>query len=533
MLTVLVPVLILGVATFFGVLSNFDLMEKELIQARIQSAHAALILGYENLTETSRLIAIDNVVQEQLNATLKNDLEIVSGSRLVQVIADRIDDVSSLLDGVAIVGNNGILGYSKIVRENPSAFEEPITTTYPVSSNLQFFVRYQEDSNYIFVYRSIYGMTTGLPIGTMIFRLSSDGINQLLGVSDSIPVFLLDDNNNLLNSNPAFNDNLFETNHILIEILNPFNIFLLGTSSGIEATNVATDLWVAVLLVGISALILVLIIGEILLRKALTPISSLVHAMKTVGEGDLSTRAEVRGVDEFGYLSQNFNSMTEKMGNLIQEVYEEQTKRRNFEIHSITDQIKPHFLYNTLDSAAALAQLGKQAECFLLIRSISSFYRLVLSGGKEIITLGEEVAICKWYVEIQKIRYPNLFSYHITCPQELTKWAIPKLTLQPLIENAIYHGLKPKGSSGHIGIDVKEKDERIQICVIDDGVGFDSTNRPIDQAPDAHNSFGISAVSKRLSLLFQNYSMLKVTPHEEIGTKVLLEFPKILPGEKI
>lgn len=204
------------------------------------------------------------------------------------------------------------------------------------------------------------------------------------------------------------------------------------------------------------------------------PVSKLSRLMKRAQTGDLTVRFDNHYKGEIGQLGDSFNAMVDKINVLLKLVYKEQKDKREAELKILHEQIKPHFLYNTLDTIQWMAKGYHAMDIVDIVLALSNFFRISLSQGKEYITLEKELAMVKSYLDIQKYRYEDLFEYETEFDPSLMKCQVLKLSLQPLVENALYHGIKESDSErGTIWVRVyQESDAVIVLRVEDDGVGI-------------------------------------------------------------
>ncbi|MDO4276324.1 MAG: sensor histidine kinase [Eubacteriales bacterium] len=204
------------------------------------------------------------------------------------------------------------------------------------------------------------------------------------------------------------------------------------------------------------------------------PVSKLSRLMKRAETGDLTVRFDNHYKGEVGQLGDSFNAMVDKIQGLLKLVYKEQKDKREAELKILHEQIKPHFLYNTLDTIQWMAKGYHAMDIVDIVLALSNFFRISLSQGKEYITLEKELAMVKSYLDIQKYRYEDLFEYETEYDPSLMKCEVLKLSLQPLVENALYHGIKESDSErGTIVVKVyQESDTVIVLRVEDDGAGM-------------------------------------------------------------
>jgi two-component system sensor histidine kinase YesM len=246
----------------------------------------------------------------------------------------------------------------------------------------------------------------------------------------------------------------------------------------------------------------------------------------------LSVRSNIRSGSEVKILSESLNIMIEKLSDLIDTVKVEQNNLRDAELKLLQAQINPHFLYNTLDAIMWLAEADKKQEVIDMVGSLSEYFRTSLSKGNDLITLEEEILHIKSYLEIQQFRYKDILDYSILIPAELNRYQIPKITLQPLVENALYHGIKNKRGKGNITIGGKITEERILLYVMDNGQGM--TKERVSQIMDGLKEkadrqetgfYGLFNVNERLHLYYGEESGLQITSTYTEGTTVEVIIP--------
>lgn len=287
-----------------------------------------------------------------------------------------------------------------------------------------------------------------------------------------------------------------------------------------------------ILLLIAGCLLLVIASAGLLSRTIASPIVRLTRTMRKVKEESLDYSFEVKGNDEIGMLGDGFNSMIVRMRELLREIGIEQRQKREYELALIQAQIKPHFLYNTLDVIYALSDMGRTKDVKRTTKALADFYRIVLSKGQELITLGEELQNVRDYLAIQRIRYTDVFDYQIEIPSELHSCTILKLTLQPLVENAIYHGLKPANRFGKLLITGLARDGKVQIIVKDDGIGMDENKLSVlwsNEDNQSSPSFGLYSVHRRLRLYFGEQYGIQINSRPQEGTEITITLPEEKP----
>ena len=294
------------------------------------------------------------------------------------------------------------------------------------------------------------------------------------------------------------------------------------------------DIWLMVEIVA-AVLVLAIVIpfslrNALRIRKSITdPIDALSSRVEEIGQGDLTPRTPVEAEDDkLRTLSRGIEDMTGRLSNQIELNRQEQIRLRGIELSLIQAQINPHFLYNTLDAIVWLIETGKNQEAEQMVTSLSTYFRSFLSNGKDIITLAEEELHVRSYLEIQQVRYRDILSYHIDIDPAIRDCLIPKMTLQPLVENAIYHGLKPRRSMGRLEVLGRMSGGRAVLEVKDTGVGMTGEELTALRGritTEDGTSFGLLAASKRLKLLFGTDCTFSIDSDPERGTVVKIDIP--------
>ncbi|KRF11141.1 sensor histidine kinase [Paenibacillus sp. Soil787] len=286
---------------------------------------------------------------------------------------------------------------------------------------------------------------------------------------------------------------------------------------------------VLIVFIGLICLFFALLGAGMLSQFIAKPIMGLTKHMKKVKEGNLDIEFQVNSEDEIGLLASGFNAMIRRVQELLTNINFEQKKKREYELALIQAQIKPHFLYNTLDVIYTLSEMGRARDVQRTTKALADFYRVALSKGRETITIEEEVRNVKDYLSIQRIRYSDVFTFEFDIRGEVLGGLIPKLTIQPLVENAIYHGLKTKGSLGLLKVTGEIVDGKIKIIVSDDGVGMlperlDALMKK-PESPEQAVGYGLRNVKDRIQLYFGDDYGLQIESQLGQGTEVTLWLP--------
>ena len=272
-------------------------------------------------------------------------------------------------------------------------------------------------------------------------------------------------------------------------------------------------------------------------RYELKPIRIIVQTIRQIEKNDLHARCEVVRPDEIGAMAASFNQMTAHVLQLNENIRLEQERLHQAEFRALQAQIKPHFLYNTLDSIAWLSRKRENQKVVEMVMALTDFFRTSLSRGADIIPVSVEVEHVSSYLKIQKIRYENLFDYDIFVDQTAGAYLIPKLVLQPIVENALYHGIKPSGRRCMIHINVLEQTDCILLEVLDDGNGMppDKLQRlrdALSHCEEAQNqSFGMVNVNDRIRSFSDGKYGLSIASETGMGTLVTLRIGKKAPHQ--
>lgn len=279
------------------------------------------------------------------------------------------------------------------------------------------------------------------------------------------------------------------------------------------------------------------------------PIKKLQDLTTTITKDDLQALVSRSNVDEITELGLSFNIMTSKVRELLDSKMREQENLKKAELKALQAQINPHFLYNTLDTIVWMAEANKPDQVIELVRALSSFFRIALSRGKDWITIRQEIEHVRSYLYIQKIRYRDILDYEFDIDESILDGTILKLTLQPLAENALYHGIKNKRSGGKITIRARRAENAsVLLEVQDDGIGctpyklgkiLEQLNEESDVVSRTEEGFGLTNVNKRIKLYYGSQYGLSIESRYQEGTKITVAIPlmqddgEILEEEKI
>ena len=316
-----------------------------------------------------------------------------------------------------------------------------------------------------------------------------------------------------------------------IETLNGSHWRVVGVSFVQELiTDSLWELGRIIFFVSFLILIVMVIISLILSKVVSHPIRTFAEEMEQFEQNASDfTYVPVGGVREVRILSESFSHMVKKLQGLMGTIRDEQQNLRKTELRALQAQINPHFLYNTLDSISWMTERGKKDEAVEMVNALATLFRISISKGHELIPIRDEIQHAESYLQIQSYRYKNQFAYSFDVEDECLDYLCNKITLQPIIENAIYHGINGLVDDGKITITVKSQENNIIMTVEDNGNGM--TDEQIETIMNKDRSdksgIGIKNVNDRLKIYFG--TEYGITIHSELdeGTRVIILMPKV------
>ena len=556
MITALIPFLLFSAITGTVLVREVLAHSSRLTQQLVRQTSESLDVYLSTLEELITAIATEGrenqlnpegqnpVIQKMSDSILRSYPEIagitiayeddsyfVSG--MSRISRDRFSDEDWYRYAVSLDGHLGILGDA-------------------IGRNVVSNLNYSSDSIFSVV-KSFHRENTDMPDGVVLVDIRDDILEQLVNrVSIGEKGFLyVTDGDSIVYTPPSeivyridnrsFPEDGSENSIVSIEgkdymIANHVSDYsgwrVVGVMPRSEFSDSVRPVYAA-LGIGIGVGLLLVILFSIRISASVTrPVSKLSELMETVEEGDFSVRFNSEYRDEIGVLGQSFNHMLERIDGLIRELYEEKQVRLEAQLKSLQEQIKPHFLYNTLDTISWLARKYDAQEVVDIIDALTNMFRLGLSKGRDYITLKEERTHVANYLYIQKWRYSDKMNYEIDIPEEYDDLLVPKLILQPLVENAIYHGIKSKRGGGTIRIYGVENDGWLNLCVEDDGAGIEEGHleqiRIQLENPELDRSqigFGMFYIAERVRLYYGEGSGVKIDSVEGEFTRVTLVIP--------
>lgn len=295
-------------------------------------------------------------------------------------------------------------------------------------------------------------------------------------------------------------------------------------------TDKLKELWWLILMALFICIVISFIAIRIFNRRVSKPVKNLIKAMKDF-EQDTEEFQYVteKGVYEMQTLSESFEHMVRRIQTLMEKVKTEEVLLRKTELKALQSQINPHFLYNTLDSIQWMCERNKAEQATKMVGALAKLFRISISKGEELITIADEIEHAKNYMVIQTFRYKNQFSYSFEVEQETLPYLCNKITLQPIIENAIIHGINPTYDDGEIKVSVKSQNDNIVFTISDNGMGMtqEQCKSILKRDVSDNSGIGIKNVNDRIKIYFGDSYGLKIESELDMGTTIIITFPKV------
>lgn len=390
--------------------------------------------------------------------------------------------------------------------------------------------------------RIINDLTTQRPIGLLVINISMDFLEKSLHDIDGEDRLFgyYDYNGNLLYGNHKLNDYMedmlsleqefftkkIKHNQFIYRYSIPnFPLVLVEYEKFFMHEYFSIHLiWLIIIIILLTYLGFMLI--SLFFSISITrPISKLVSSMEQVKQGWLKRVSINLPDDEIGHLKDSYNTMLLEINQLIDTLVEKEKVINQSKLEVMLEQINPHFLYNTLETIGYMSLESPREKVYEAIESLGNFYRRFLNNGSEEISIKEEVEIVKNYLKLQKLRYGNIFTDEYIIQEDLFENKVLKLILQPLVENSLYHGIRPKGEIGKIKITISSEQDWIYINVYDTGVGMSNTK--IEQfMTEKGKSFGLRKTIQRLQTYYGIDDIYRIKSKVGCFCEVVLKLPK-------
>ncbi len=282
---------------------------------------------------------------------------------------------------------------------------------------------------------------------------------------------------------------------------------------------------------------LLFVVNSYISSKITNPIKELEISVKELEGGDLNTQVYVGGTYEIQHLGTSIQIMARQIQSLMDDIVAEHESKRKSELDTLQSQINPHFLYNTLDIIVWMIENERQSEAVKVVTALARFFRISLSKGKTVIPVRDELEHVRNYLMIQKMRFKNRFEYEITADEQAGQLATIKLILQPLVENAIYHGMEYMDGDGLIRVEAKQKGEDLLISIEDNGLGMpqdvadtlltrETSEKEKNQSRKG-SGIGLKNVHERIRLYFGQDYGLQIFSEPDEGTRIVIRLPAV------
>lgn len=575
-LATIIPVVVLG-SFSFSVLSDYmiESIEKEMEQSSNQLnmeannslSQAVALMNLSNSNELAHFLTFDGT-----DNTYQTALELgrtYLTMRSMKQIPDFVTDISI----IGVSGNcysehngyfrleNGFLEYPEIsqIAGTPKSIH---VFRQPLFSNG---IPWEEDS--FSLAKGVFRMGTTELIGIVQISLDRTYLSDLFQrhqINDDLQIFMVSPSEELiypLYETEGYREcrnvvrDIFQLENtrgmlaaeaagvkrlFFYEVLPSTNWFTISTISYSELLKPAYSILAWTVGTFASIILLTIVMNILISSNIVRPIEKLSRLMQRAANKDLQITVPTSNITEISSLYNSFDTMTRDIRQLMEDVIEEQNENKKMELTILQEQINPHFLYNSLEAIIWAASNGKSFQVEELTVSLARFYRLALSKGMDVVTLNQELELAGCYLKIMKMQYHDLFDYHITADETVADVLFPKMVLQPIVENSIYHGLQMKrasaGQPGSIEILVKRTAAEAASLIIeirDNGAGIDpETLKELNQCMDisCHHSpagFGLKNINQRIKLYYGESYGLEIESMLHMGTTVRITVPLI------
>ena len=392
--------------------------------------------------------------------------------------------------------------------------------------------------------RVINDINTQKPIGILAINLPSRFFEQAYeGLSGETSHFALYDTSgslickdnestfsslnpeNLLQNTREETDKLFYKSIFTCDTLGDSH-FILASRLEVRILDGLPAKLLAALIIGTFILLAFMwLINTYIAKNVIYPIQRLVNSMAEVQNGWLHRVSMNVNDDEIGLLKNSYNAMLIEINQLIEELLQKEKTLRMAELDALQEQMKPHFLYNTLDMIRYMALENRTDEVYNMLETLGNFYRRFLSKGSTDLSLGEEIEIVKSYLTLQRTRFEDIFTDEYEIEEGLSSIRVPRLILQPLVENSIYHGIRPKGEHGVIRVTVKRQEDFLFLSIYDNGIGMSAHQRELLFSGKDSRSFGFQGTIERIRYYYKTEDVFEIHSVEGEYCEIILKLP--------
>lgn len=537
--------------------SNF---EKSQSETRITAVKTGIQSEIQNYNSISRLIMIDDTVlkllrSQSVDVGLKND---------ARHSALKILNVCESVDSVLVLRNDGDFMstgrgeyFVDLKKMEDEQWRAPI---YEMRGRVVFSINAngalsKSGSSFLTMSRAIYDINSQDLKGILLVNISTDVLAKIVKEQGAEYICITDLDGNYLVGNAElakyYSGNLPKDGimhrmvhdgmtHEMVStsLINDLPLIVICSSSVETKNAIPMETILVMVLLLIAFFVLSFLVTAFMDRNLAKPIVELSESIEKAKQSGFLEKLDVEiSNDEIGQLADSYNSMIGHLNEMISELIEKEKAQQKAEMSVLYEQIKPHFLYNSLETISYLAVEAGASNVHDALETLGSFYRNFLSKGSRTISFKREITIIKDYLSLQRLRYGDILNDEYEVAEETLDIKIPKLILQPLVENSIYHGIRPKGEEGKIVIKSYSDGENIHIIVYDNGVGMsdEQIERLLNAGSPAKKvdtgdtgSFGLIGTIERIRQYGNRFDSVKIT--SEIGEYTQIEL--ILPIEE-
>lgn len=533
-----------------------EVMGKENI-AMLHSIDSSLTTVFENANNYSKLILADRVVQEQMKTG-----NIVSDFERQQLLISQIYSITQFSESIDMVWLTDQNEQQLTVGKSADFSIEKNSTEYDwikkLNGKAKLLTKEQNGQSCSVLVRAFKDLNEFRTLGIIGVRIDNKKLRSLISrssTSDDEKIIILNEDNEIICSVGNFYE-FMKNSEIVRELeksesevihrqrINGKNYYTSGIVNKEKGWKIIryspmikTDGFSSVfrfniiLIMGLGFFIIC--ISLTLARFLTVPVQALLEKMKSIEQGELEKIEEKAYLAEFRQLFHGYNKMTDEIKRLFQDTIEKQKRIRIVEMNEMQELMKPHFLYNTLEALEALILMDEKEKSAKLIRCLGQFYRKSVSGGREFLTVNEEIQIVKDYADILKIRFGDSFKFDVRLDETCRNFKIPKLTIQPLVENSFQHGIRIQEKYGYIQVNVQRENNKIHISVIDNGQGIpDNIIKEMEEGkvPDEKRSLGLRGTVQRLKVIYEDAFSYEI--HNEAMSEIHIYINCNVLGEK-
>lgn len=496
------------------------------------------VLSLRRSEEIERFLKEGTTDKDNLSRVLDKSVNLFSSSNLVGDIYPFVKDLYIVSNNKKMVGTH--FYYTSYLNEKDKQYRIKNILEEYISENRRF--SYYTSGDDLELYFTIYDEELEKE-GYGIAVISKTAINYIVNILEekytSFAYMFKDETDKILmgRSIPLISSLDIKGNNGDVEYENHTYIYNMSKNSfGLSSCMVvpysrlfvmAVEDFGTIIIIFISLIIGIILVILYISNKLVSPLSTIVLKMKQVGKGDFRTKLDTYEILELDEISVSFNEMTDKISHLIKEVYEAGLLIKEARIKYLQAQINPHFMFNVLSMIAIRLKLNKDEELYKMVQAFAGLMRGKLFRKDEIeIRINEEIEIAEFYLYLSKERFKNKVSYEINWEDEKLKTLfIPKLCIEPVVENAMIHGIEPKDDRGYINVKIEQQNnEVLLITVADNGVGFDK-DKVISGEKEGSPKVGLMNINRLINNLYGSEYGIEVESKIGKGTKVIIKLP--------